>query len=402
MNQRPAPDDGRLSRRLLAAALAALWVAFGLLFAGRSGAAVPDPTTPDAVGSDPATGPVSPDPLEPPIPVGVYPLSIVLPLHVGLFHWVDSIAGTSGGKTIPIYRSDFARRFHVLSPGDRFAVRKFRLARIFHAEGGTAADRDALDPDVGGVASPRSGARYPPHGSQAMLGSFMSAQSTEGALTALRGEMPKERTDDLRQALDLFSARYLQVWRESAWLPRFARELESPRFMQRLQSYLAQMAAFFGVSPDAPPRPRLVLVPVPPGGGTHAQAVGTDLLLEIRPGDDPAGQAAVIAHENAHFLFNRIPPERLASLERAARRAGPRGAETWAVLHEALPTALGQGIAASRFQPRGFNNREDWYHIAAVDRLAKKIYPVLDRAFADGWSFDERLVGMFVRAAEGP
>src|SRR5262249_38223290 len=31
----------------------------------------------------------------------VYPISIVMSRDVGLFHWVDSIAGTSGGKTIP-------------------------------------------------------------------------------------------------------------------------------------------------------------------------------------------------------------------------------------------------------------------------------------------------------------
>ena len=333
----------------------------------------------------------------PPPPPNPYPMAIIASRHVGLFHWLDSLAGTSGGKTIGVYRKDFATRFHRLTPEDQEALRKFRLARILHAEGGVDED----DGDENGQAVGERAHRLPPRGSSAMLGAFLQAESMKAALGRLEPELPARRAAGLQEALGVFSTRYDRIWDESDWVGRFIQRIEQPRTLAPLQAYLAQMASFYGVSASDPPRPRLVIVPVPAGGGTHAQAVGTDLLIEIRPGDDPAGQASVIAHENAHFLFKRIPEERLERLEQAALRAGRKGGEVWAVLHEALPTALGQGVAAARFQPRSFTMRQDWYHIAEVDRLAKRIYPIVDRALADGWGFDERLVGMMVRAAEG-
>ena len=159
----------------------------------------------------------------------------------------------------------------------------------------------------------------------------------------------------------------------------------------RLDALLVRLARFYGVSPDGAPRPRLLLVPVPDGFGTHAYALRRTLLLEIREGDRLADQAAVVVHENAHFLFSRLPRERQDKLEAAAREAGAAGAAAWATLHEALPTALGQGVADRAFR-KGWSTDGHWYHTAEVDRYAKALLPLLDRTLDAGGVLDEAFV----------
>jgi hypothetical protein len=225
-----------------------------------------------------------------------------------------------------------------------------------------------------------------------MLGVFLEAPDLEAALRQLKPEMSEADRQSLASIFARFGPRYRLLWDESRYLPRFLEDLERPRARNQISGYLAEMSRFFDVSATDPPRPRLVLVPVPAGGGTHAQAVGTNLLLEIRPGDTPVSQISVIAHENAHFLFNRIPDERRARLQAAARAAGPSGEAFWDLLHEALPTALGQGEASARFFPAEFSNSIAWYHLTNVDRLAKKIFPVVRAALAGERTLDESLV----------
>jgi len=332
-----------------------------------------------------------------------YPFEVRAPFHAGLFHWLDSIAGTSGGKTIPVYRKEFARRF---SPtlDDRSSIRAFREARVFYADGGvsqSAADARLEAQKASGMTgapSQAGPASFPPHGYSSMLGVFLETDSLEASLARLGTETDGAHLSALTRALESFKTRYRSIWGEAHYLPKFVADLDQPGNHRPIEKYLAEMARFFGVSATDPPRPRLILVPVPPGDGTHAQAVGVNLLLEIRPGDKPLDQISVIAHENAHFLFERIPQERRHRLEEAAIAAAPQGHEVWELLHEALPTALGQGVAQARTHPLHFTLDDPWYHIPAVDRLAKKIYPIVEQAMDEGRPLDESLVTAMVRA----
>ena len=49
---------------------------------------------------------------------------------------------------------------------------------------------------------------------------------------------------------------------------------------------------------------------------------------------------------------------------------------------EALPTALGQGVAYERFQSERWSLDKPWYHIEAIDRYAKRIFPLVKRTLA--------------------
>jgi hypothetical protein len=79
----------------------------------------------------------------------------------------------------------------------------------------------------------------------------------------------------------------------------------------------------------------------------------------------------------------------------------PDAARRVPLLHEAIPTALGQGVADRLFQPRLWSTEDDWYHTREVDEMAKKIYPMVSRALEEGWTLDERFLERIL-AAEAP
>ena len=62
------------------------------------------------------------------------------------------------------------------------------------------------------------------------------------------------------------------------------------------------------------------------------------------------------------------------------------------LLGEALPTALGQGLADRTFRPKQWSRKYTWYHIESVDRFAKAIFPVVEEALETGRPFDERFL----------
>jgi hypothetical protein len=67
------------------------------------------------------------------------------------------------------------------------------------------------------------------------------------------------------------------------------------------------------------------------------------------------------------------------------------------MLNEALPTALGQGVADHAFRPNAWSTGAPWYHTPEVDRYAKSIYKLVNRAVATGAKFDEAFLREAVR-----
>jgi hypothetical protein len=256
-------------------------------------------------------------------------------------------------------------------PEDRAQLQAFTRVRLAHARktGGLSAMRERLL-ETGG----------------------------ESAMDALSGDLDPADLAALRESLAWFRPKYRAVWKDGRVARAFLEAAERDRAATELDLLLARIAAFYGVRPDAAAAPRLLLVPVPDGYGTHAFALRRTLVLEIRPGDRLADQAAVIVHENAHFLFGRVPAERVARLERAARDEGSSGGDAWESLREALPTALGQGVADRRFRPGSWSPGDAWYHTRDVDRYAKALLPVVERALAAGRALDAELVREMVRA----
>ena len=79
----------------------------------------------------------------------------------------------------------------------------------------------------------------------------------------------------------------------------------------------------------------------------------------------------------------------------------PGGVEAWQLLHEALPTALGQGVAGQRFKAADWDIGHRWYHTEAVDRYAKQIYPLVRDTLAAGGTFDEGFLDAAVALYSG-
>jgi hypothetical protein len=291
----------------------------------------------------------------------------------GLFHWVDSLAGTSVGKTVPAHREQYLRRFGPLTADDKTQLAAFIAARAEHLE----RMRDA---------AARNGARA--RGS-ALLGVFCAAETVEDALASVQGELAPGTWSGLAAALAHFRPKYEIVWNHgevpNAFLDRARRDAS----LDRLETLLAKIVRFYGVNPLEAPAPRLALVPVPAGFGTHAEAIGGVLLLEIRKGDTLADEASVIVHETSHFLWSLVPPARQRSLARFAVGLDESAAREVPLLGEAIPTALGQGVADRAFRPSEWTIEGPWYHTAEVDTCARRIYPIVAAALAAGLPFDE-------------
>jgi len=293
-----------------------------------------------------------------------------------LFHWIDSLAGTSNGKTIPVHRQQYVDLYGAFTVEDQAALEAFIAARaddLRRQE--TAAER-------GGPSVKFS----------ALLGMFCAASTVDDALAQARKQLSQASYDGLAGALSHFAPKYARIWNDGAIPKAFLDRARADRSIPRLEDLLLRIVAFYDVDPRSAPPPHLALVPVPPGGGTHAEAIGPVLLLEIREGDTLADEASVIVHETSHFLWKLVPDDRQERLLAVARRLDETPPKVVPLLGEAVPTALGQGIADKMFRPRGWSLGHPWYHIPEVDLLAKRIFPLVQVTLQDGKTFDDRFV----------
>jgi len=308
-----------------------------------------------------------------------YPIEVSVSFHQALLHWMDSLtqltgAGGTAGKTVAAYRRSFERHFGNPSDEDGKLLLRYRDARLSHVR------------------------KTGPEGRDGVTLAFFETATLDQALERSRGLLDGGAAEDLAAALRHFELRYRRLWAAGRTLEDFCARAVASKRRDDLAGFLVRVADFYGVAPDEKPRPRLVLAPVPSGSGTHAQAIDHYLLIEIRRDESLADEAAPIAHENAHLLFKRIPQARRDALRAVALAAGPRGEEAWRLLHEALPTAIAQGLADRSFRAKVWSTRIPWYHVEAVDRYAKRIFPLVDAALANGGRLDEALVERLIAA----
>lgn len=294
----------------------------------------------------------------------------------GLYHWIDSLAGTSNGKTVDAYRSEYRARFGEVDPASRRAIEDFVAARAAHVRARRA--DGVADPSVPAIS--------------ALLGTFCAAKQLDDALASMAGTVGAEDVARMRSALDRMRPKYEEVWENGRVVREFLDRVKRDPARDELAATLVKVARFFDVDPSTTAPPSIALVPVPDGFGTHAEAVGRHLLLEIRPGDGLADQAAVVAHENTHFLYGLIPPDRRARLESHAGRAGAKGQRVWELLKESIPTAVGQGIVDRGFRPAIWSREAPWYHTSEVDAYAKTLYGLVNHYLASGKRFDEAFI----------
>jgi hypothetical protein len=332
-------------------------------------AAAPPPT------EGPTSGPTAePAPSSRPLLLGeAFPIEVSIAFHKAMLHWLDSLtelrgAGLTAGKTVEAHRREYERVLGVPSDLDRDMMKRYHQARTSFAQAAEPGRRDTLTL------------------------AFFAAEDLDAALRRSSEIMEPGAAESLAVAMRHFEPRYRTVWRDGRTPRGFLARARAYERRDEVASFLVRVARFFGVSPDAEPTPELIPIPVIPGRGTHAQAIGPYLLVEIRPGESLLDELAPIIHEAAHVLFFRIPRERLVAWEHRALDRKPSGPEAWDGLREALPTAIAQGIAELEFRREDWSMRRPWYHTPEIDRYAKRIFPIVREALDRGRVLDAELL----------
>jgi hypothetical protein len=321
-----------------------------------------------------AAMPAGPDPStsrpEPLLLDRSYPIEVGISFPAALLHWLDSLAGLNGpgmtaGKTVQAHREEYGDRFGRLTTEAAARLQRYAEIRWKVAE------------------------RAGPERRNSLTLAFFETEDLDQALLRSRELLDDDEPEGLGEALDYFAPSYEQIWNDAAIPERFVRRAGKDANRRELSKFLVRMAEFFEVPADREPHPRVVLVPVPRGHGTHAQAIERNLLIEIRDWEGLTDEISPIVHENAHLLFSRIGSARRTEMEQLAASVDTRGSQAWQLLHEALPTALGQGVAGERFLGDRWSATGRWYHTDPVDLYAKDLFPLVRKSLGKGKRFDD-------------
>jgi hypothetical protein len=315
-----------------------------------------------------------------------YPVEVRVSFQAALLHWLDSLTGVVGpgmtaGKTTEAHRLDFERVAGEPSAEDLRMLQRFAETRRSIA------------------ARSRGGAEN--HLARAVF--------EEPTLTAALGRagplVEAHEARELHAVFDYFTAHYERIWSNGKVVRGFVERARRDPAREALDAFMGRVAGFYGTDLASSDVPRLILVPVRDGHGTHAQAVGPDLLIEIRPGDGLGDQVPPIVHENSHFLFYGMDPERRGALRTLIAELGPEGADAWQVMLEALPTAIGQGVAGQAFRRATWSLDQRWYGREDVDRFAKAIFPLVRETLNNGGRLDrpflEKALAAYRKAGVG-
>lgn len=298
-----------------------------------------------------------------------YPIETSVAFHSALLHWLDSLAGLKGsgftaGKTHKAHRFEYQRVLRRPSERDGELLRGFADVRRRFVRRNARSDPDALTL------------------------AFFDAKDHEEALESADALLSDRDLSVLTAAVQHFGPLYREIWDDGRVPLRFLERVHKNGRRAAVSAFLVEVARFFGVPPIQTPRPRLILAPVVRGHGTHAQAIGRHLLIEIRPFENLPDEVAPIVHENVHFLFHRMDASRMTGFEKLILASGPEGIEAWQALAEALPTAIAQGVADQRFGRDNWSMRRSWYHLDEIDRYAKSLFPLVKSTLDEGQSFD--------------
>ncbi len=295
-----------------------------------------------------------------------------------LFHWVDNLAESSPSKNRFQYYRDWVETFGPLSRSEREQLSEFRSIRTRRFPLNHSLQFDGANaclPIEDNSISRR----------QQLSIAAMNATSVDDLVARLGALVEPAEAVVLERTIRTFATRFETLWSRAQYLPRIQSEFESFLKQPRTQQLLSYYVRFYGLSGEFAEMPTINLVAVfDQEGSTHAEANAHQLLMEVRPEDHPAQQAQVIFHEFCHDLFRRLTPDRQRELRSRFYRQGRDGVSAWTLTYEALPTALGQGLAQAILTPEEYKWPVRWYHIDEIDLAAKAIYPVVRNEFFSG------------------
>lgn len=304
--------------------------------------------------------------------------------HVAnLFHWIDNLADTSNGRTQPAYYRAWFGRFGPLDEADRGRLATFRAIRLREFKPRRASSDASGDGCL--PSEPASPSRR-----QLLTAAAIQSSSIDDLVLRSRLFLAPEEAEELAGVLRHFASRFDFLWAEFDWLDAFREQFDELLAEPVTRQWIASMARFIGASRALEIPTRFSFVAVPSGEyGSHAEASEHSLLLEIRPRDSVPEQLPVVFHELVHDFERRVSVEERSALAERYLARGYRGAMAYSLLREALPTALGQGLAQLRLAPSSYRPELPWYHLADIDRYAHALLPTVSRAFDEGLTFAE-------------
>ena len=301
-----------------------------------------------------------------------------------LVHWVDNLAGSSVGKTMPLYRRYWKERFGPPGAEDRRLLDNFARIRLLRLP--------APERKVGNVRGCLPVATDGMGWHQIFLSEAMAAHSIAELRRGLTPYLTGPDLDGITATLTHFKPRFEKVWKELGHVRRFEGRFKKFMAEGKLPAFLDSLAKFFEVDPRAAPPMKISFVGLPVNGPTHAEADGDRLLIEIRPSDGPVEQIQVVAHEASHFLMRRMSSAQIDQLAAQIYGQADAGPLVWRYMWEGLPTALGQGLAQARLSPMSPSRSKRWYHIDSIDRFARLIFPAVEAAVGQAQGISDGLM----------
>jgi hypothetical protein len=216
-------------------------------------------------------------------------------------------------------------------------------------------------------------------------------------LLALTGDAAR-----LREVVDYFLPRFDGWWQREAaaagapFATGVGELLRDPRITGRI----AEFARFYGVefAPGETLDFTLLYRPSLVEEGTSGQQIGARSVVEFVAGEQPGQRMDVVIHELCHYLFSRIPRERLAALEAgfvARAAAGQASAPAaYNLLDEALATTFGNGLVIRAFMtPAAYETMlakdRSLYANPWIDGAAKATLSWIEPWLAQGRAIDD-------------
>ncbi len=295
-----------------------------------------------------------------------------------LFHWIDSLAESSPGKNRALYYRDWVSEFGPLTPEDRALLSEFKAVRTrrFPPNHSRQFDSDSACLPIEDDSLSRR---------QKLSIAAMNATSIDDLSARLSALVEPAEALTVQRTIRAFAPRFATIWPRASYLSRVQSEFEGFLSEPRTQALLGHFVRFYELPGELGEFPTLNLVAVlHQEAPTHAEANSHELLIEVRPEDHAAQQVQVIFHEFAHDLFRRLAPDKQRELRTRFYRQGRDGVAAWTLTYEALPTALGQGLAQAILAPDEYRWPDRWYHIDEIDVAAKAIFPIVRNEFFSG------------------
>jgi len=200
--------------------------------------------------------------------------------------------------------------------------------------------------------------------------------------------------DALRaQALvDHFRPRFDRYWEHEgrAHCEASAERLAALFQREGLTGHVERLAGFYEADlPDGAPLHFHLMARPAHDSVDAARQIGGHAVIEMPASERPEDRAPVVVHEMLHHLHAAATDERLAALARSfVETNDPLAPASYAILDEALATALGTAKALGRLDPPGLSRKlaapMGLYAEPMIDRVAKATLPFLDARLAAG------------------